>query len=334
MRGLFDLFDHRKYSLQDAATERGLHVSGQDPFGCQRAPFPLLRRGTIRKIKTVLWRDDDVHAVRVFDFRYFTDVGNETVPSPLFTCATLLANAAWPYLSITPAPGKLGFGHRFDGHEDFDVLDQEFAEAFAVRTSDEQFATALLDVEMRRYLLDHARALDIEFNGAWLFAYAEQIPVDLVPNLFGFMEDLLAHIPRVVGELYQPPLKGGIDTPMPDPGMLAAPSTDLSSSVGAFDIREASTSERLVSSVLGFNNRLPMFGATTLGDDAAQSAIDQDIIGTQSWTDIESPILALDDPESDSGAAPEFDLDGNIVEPERQDPWGPGRPLPHGSSEG
>lgn len=329
MSGLFDLFDHRAHDLLVAANRHNLESSNDDPFGCARAPFPLLRRGTLRKVKTVLWRDGDPHVVRVFDYRYFTDVGNETTPSPLFTCATALANAAWPYLSITPAPGKLGFGNRLDGHEEFDVLDQEFAAAFTVRTSDEKFATALLDVEMRRFLLDHARALDIEFNGAWAFAYAEHVPVKLVPHLFPFMEDLLGHVPRVVGALYRPPLKGGLDTPMPDPGTLAAvPQTAADEALTAFDVNEASSTERLVSTVLGYNSRLPFFESTVLATGAAEAAINADIVSTQSWTDIESPILALDD--SDDPDEPQFDLDGKAVQPGRQDPWGPGRPLPHG----
>ena len=207
------------------------------------------------------------------------------------------------------------------------MLDQEFAEAFTVRTSDDQFATALLDVEMRRFLLDHARALDIEFNGAWAFAYAEHVPVDLVPNMFAFMDDLLRHVPRVVGELYVPPLNGGIDTPMPDPGKLVG-GTQADDALDAFDIHESSSTERLVSSVLGFNNALPAFGYSALGSEAAELAMNEDIIGTQSWTDVESPILALDDPEDDDKG---YDLDGRLVQPESQDPWGPGRPLPHGS---
>jgi hypothetical protein len=330
MTGLFDLFDHRAHTLARVASQHDLESSEDDPFGCGRAPFPLLHRGTTQKVKTVLWRPHDTHAVRVFDFRYLSDIGNDTVPSPLFTCATTLANAAWPYLSITPAPGNLGFGTRFDGHKDFDVLDQEFAAAFTVRTSDDQFATALLDVEMRRFLLDHARALDIEFNGAWAFAYAEHIPVDLVPNVFAFMDDLLAHIPRVVGELFVPPLKGDINTPMPDPGTLVgAQQNPAAESLDAFDIHDSSSTERLVSSVLGFNHSLPAFGYTGVASEAAQLAIDEDIISTQSWTDVESPILALEDPEDGDG--PQYDLDGHPVRPERQDPWGPGRPLPHGS---
>lgn len=330
MSGLFSILDHRAHDLLLVANEHGLECSDEDPFGCARAPFPLLRRGTSRKVKTVLWRDRDPHWTRVFDLRYFTDTGNDTVPSPVFTCTTALANAAWPYLSITPAPGKLGFGHRIDGHKDFDVLDQEFAEAFTVRTSDDQFATALLDVEMRRFLLDHARALDIEFNGAWLFAYAEHIPVKLVPNLFLFADDLLRKIPNVVGSLYQPPLKGDLDVTMPDPGTLAMmPHSPTDDVLDAFDINESSTTERLVSTVLGHNHRLPFFDATTVAEEAAQIAIDQDIVDTQSWTDVKSPMRALDDTDE----VDEVDLDGHPLPVEHEDPWGSGRPLPHGTGD-
>ena len=328
MSGLFGIFDHRAHDLLLVANEHGFESSDDDPFGCARAPFPLLRRGTMRKVKTTLWRERDPHWMRVFDFRYFTDVGNDTIPSPVFTCTTALANAAWPYLAISPAPGKLGFGHRLDGHKDFDVLDPEFAEAFTVRTSDDQFATALLDVEMRRFLLDHARALDIEFNGAWLFAYAEHIPVNLVPDLFLFADDLLRKIPNVVGSLYTPPLKGDLDVPMPDPGTLAMmPRSGADNALDAFDVNESSGTERLVSSVLGFNNRLPFFGTTTFGEEAAQVAIDQDIVDTQSWTDVASPLHALDNSDE------EVDLDGHPLPAEHEDPWGAGRPLPHGTGD-
>ena len=237
----------------------------------------------------------DTHAVRVFDFRVPVDVGNDTVPSPLFTCATTLANAAWPYLSITPAPGNLGFGHRLDGHEDFDVLDQEFAEAFMVRTSDDRFATALLDVEMRRFLLDHARALDIEFNGAWAFAYAEHIPVELVPNVCVHGRPVG---PRAQGRgrALRPAAQGRYRHTHAGSGHTRS---DRSIRCGR-DARRLRhprvvVDRRLVSSVLGFNHSLPVFGYTGVASEAAELAMNEDIIGMQSWTDVESLILALDD---------------------------------------
>ena len=56
MRGLFDLFDHRAHDLERVAVDHDLESSEDDPFGCGRAPFPLLHRGTTQKVKTVLWR--------------------------------------------------------------------------------------------------------------------------------------------------------------------------------------------------------------------------------------------------------------------------------------
>ncbi len=325
MSGLFSIFDHRARALQVEASYRNLHSALKDPFDCKRAPFPLLRRGVDQRVKTVLWRDDDPHAVRVFDYRYFTDIKSDTVPSPLFTCATALVNAAWPYLSIRPASGKLGFATRFEEHDEIDVLDMAFAEAFNVRSSDDRFATALLDVEMRQFLLKYARALDIEFNGAWLFISAEQIPVGLAPNLFGFIDDLIDSVPPVVNSLFEPPLKGDIHTPMPDPGVLAAAGkTGADHALEAFDVNEATDTEQVVSAVLGHNNRLPFFGSTELGGARARAVFTQDIIDTQPWTEVSGPILELTSEEEFE----EYDLDGNPIHPYRQDPWGPGRILP------
>ncbi len=325
---MFDLFrsrDHRAEALGKIARARGIQFSPDDPFGCERAPFPLLRRGDTRKVSSVLWRDDDPHVVRVFDYRYFSDRGDWTDPSPLFTGATLLANAAWPYLSVTPAPGKLGFSTRLDGHHTFDMLDPAFAEAFTVRTSDDRFATALLDAGMRRFLLDTARALDIEFNGAWCFAFAEQIPVDLVPNVFGFLDDLLARIPRVVGLLYPPPLEGGMDTAMPDPGELARPEETVSDEILRASLRRRrSSSRRALGSLFGLDTQLPSYD-DMIATGAAELATHQSIIDSDRWTDIgdRSGAAADEDPDKE-----EFDLDGNPIEPHAQDPWGPGRPMP------
>lgn len=321
MRGLFNLFKDRGDDLRDEASEHGLHYAAGDPFGCARAPFPLLKRGTDQEVTSVLWRDGDTHAVRSFDFRFFTNRNNDTVPSPLFSCVTALTNSAWPYLSLSPAPGKLGIAKPFSDDERFDPLDVEFAEAFLVHCTDDRFATMLLDAPMRRFLLDHARALDIELCGAWVMMYSEHIPTDIVPSLFPFVDDFIDRVPTVVNEFYRPPLPGDIHTPMPDPGLLARKVRNGD----PFDVGTEDLTAKSISTVLGDNHRFPGFEGSILGHDIADAQMDLDMLNDPVWDSYyeASPLDALFDESEDRT---EYDLDGKPIAKGRQDPWGPGRP--------
>ena len=329
MSGLFNLFRDRDDKIGDAATADGLHYAAEDPFGCDRDPFPLLKRGTDREVNSVVWRESDTHAVRSFDYRFFMNVNNDTVPSQRFSCISAIANAAWPYLSLSPTLGTLGISKPFSEHERFDPLDLAFADAFYVHCSDDKFATMLLDAPMRSFLLENAQALDIEFNGAWLFAYSDDnIPPDVIPHLFPFIDDLLAHIPSVISEFYEPPLSGGIDTPMPDPGLLAR--KVRGGDADPFDFGDEDLTAKTISNVLGDNHRFPGFEGTFLGHDVADAQMDLDILHDRVWDSYyqASPLGSLAHPPPDGV---EYDLDGNPIVPDRQDPWGPGRSLKHKS---
>ena len=77
-------------------------------------------------------------------------------------------------------------------------------------------------VTAQEFLLTKGRAMTLQLRGTWLLALTEHIPPELLPNLFPFVDDLLAHVPSVVESLDPPPRPGGSDTPVPDGASIAA----------------------------------------------------------------------------------------------------------------
>lgn len=320
---MFSIFNHRGDDLARAMSSYPpAHYAEGDPFGCDRAPFPLLRRGDRRRVERVLWRDDDVHAVRVFDYRYERTWGSERIRSPLYTCVTALANASWPYFELDPATMATDLAGPFKGDDRLSTLDSEFDDAFVVHGADPRFVSAFLGAETRAFLLDKARALSIDLNGAWLMVHAEDVPPRLLPAFFGFVDDLLSHLAKPTAAMCKGPRPGDIHQPMPDPARIAA---ELGDSERAFD-RVADGGAAEVSDVLmGFSPLAPEFMrgfAYAAGTEAVEQAIHREMLDDPAWDVLdESPLDALAKPEE-----VEYDIDGDVIPRGLQDPWGEGRP--------
>ena len=108
-------------------------------------------------------------------------------------------------------------------------------------------------------------------KGRWLLVVSDPVSPDLVPALMGVGEAFVAHIPRVVYELWPSPFRDEEGKPL-----------------GAGD--EA-------------------YGLAVASAEASE---------LDPWTVLRSsPFRAL---EHEGG--PEYDLDGNVVEPREKDPWG------------
>lgn len=323
--GVFNIFRHRDDDVAYAAAGfPGMHAVEGDPFRCDRAPFPLLRRGDRRTVERVLWRDDDVHVVRVFDYRYARTWGNERMRSPLFTCATALANASWPYTIIRPATVSTDLVGPFEGEDRHLTLDDAFDDAFVVNTADARFVSAFLEPGDRAFLLDKARALSIELNGAWVLVSAEDVPPQLLPALFGFLDDLLQHLERSTRLFCPGPRPGDLHQPMPDP---AAVALEGLTGDGAFDRDALGAATNEADVLLGFSRLAPEFlrdFATAAGGEAVEQAIRRQMLDDPAWDALdESPLDALDEADE-----VEYDLDGNVIPRGIQNPWGEGRVAP------
>lgn len=323
---MFNIFRHRDSDVTQAITGfPGVHATEGDPFRCDRAPFPLLRRGDRRSVERVLWRDDDVHVVRVFDFRYARTWGTERIRSPLFTCATALANASWPYTVINPATVATDLAGPFDGEDRHTTLDDAFDDAFVVNATDARFVSAFLEPAERAFLLDKARALSIELNGAWVLVSAEDVPPRLLPALFGFMDDLLEHLNRSTRLWCPGPRPGDLHQPMPDP---AAVAVEGLRGDGAFDRKTLGGATNETDVLMGFSPRAPEFIRDAVigagGGWAVEQAIRRQSLDDPAWDILdESPLDALDHPDG-----VEYDLEGNVIPRGIQNPWGEGRVGP------
>ncbi len=323
MRGVFELFSDRQDEVaQAAAGAPGVQFAEGDLFGSTRAPFPLLHRGDRRVVERVLWREGDAHCVRVFDYRYEDVSGENKRRSPRYTCATALANAAWPYTDIDPASALTDFSGFFGGNDRLDIPDDAFADAFVVHGTDHRFASAFLEAGTRAFLLNTARALSVTLNGAWLLVSSPKVPADLVPAYFGFVDDLLRHLEKPTRAIAPGPLPGDLHRAMPDPGAVRITGGGLD----PFARSDEGGATLLEDELLGFHSHVPAVfrDLTTAGAaEMAEQAIRQRMLADPAWEEVfeAHPLGALREPE-----APERGVDGELLPRGRQDPWGPGRP--------
>ena len=314
---MFDLFHHRARDVSKAAFAAGVQLAEDDPFDSARAPFELFRRGQLQRVERTLWRPADTHNVRVFEYRYESVYGDHRDSSPLFSCATALVNAAWPPLLVCPRPLHPEREEIDTGGDDLELESDEFNEAFRVHGPDQRFAYALLDAGMQELLLGKARALTLHFRGTWLLASTEHIPPQLLPELFPLVDDLLAHIPAVVADLYPPPLPGGLDTVVPDGTFGSNDPTDPS-------VLARKQADDLLSGASALDRGVTTLAAAGLGADAVEASLAAEVIEDPSWQALDRGHFdGLRDPAAEG---PEYDLDGNPIQAHGQDPWGPGLP--------
>jgi hypothetical protein len=257
------------------AARHGLEYSQVDPFGCTRVAFPLFRKGDGRTAENVVWRDQgNGLPVRAFDFSYYTETrdqaGNAVRSHKRFSCVMAQLDGAWPEVSITreglfeKALGFVGFG-------DIELESDEFNRRFALRCPDRRFAVTLVDPRMIGFLLSTDAQFGFFVKGRWLLVVSDPVDPELVPALMGIADAFVAHIPRVVYELWPSPFRDAEGRPLPaaDEG----------------------------------------YGLAMAAAEAAE---------LDPWTVLRStPYDALED-----GDRPEYDLDGNLVEPQEEDPWG------------
>ena len=257
------------------AARHGLEYSPFDPFGCTRVAFPLFRKGDGRTAEHVMWRErPDGLALRGFAFSYYDDVeaesGQVARRHKHFTCVMAQVDGAWPEVSIS-REGILEKALDLVGLGDIELESDGFNRRFALRSPDRRFAVTMVDARMIEFLLSTEARFAFFVKGRWALLVSEPVGPDMVPALMRVGEAFVAHIPRVVYELWPSPFRDADGRP------LAAGDED--------------------------------YGAAL----AAAEAAEQD-----PWT-----VLRSNPPEAlDEGAGPEYDLDGNVVDAQPEDPWG------------
>lgn len=282
----------RERLLPIVAQHARMSFSEVDQFNCAAVPFPLFRAGDGRHVENVMWREGtNGTAVRVFDYGYYVErrdnAGFTTRTWSYFSCATTEHGGSWPPIRIGPE----GMVRRLAEHlgmRHIDLESEEFNRMFVVHCDDPKFATALLDPQMMEFLLSTGGALELSTKGRFLLVSCPRLDdARLVPGLAQVAETFIAHVPPVVRELYPDFPKGGPDT------------TDMAAPADATD---------------------------TAGNPA--NWLFRDIERTEPEPFMFAPAPDFHSPASlDPTPGVDHDLDGHVVTPHEQDPWGEGRDL-------
>jgi len=199
----------RRRALPAAARSAGLEYSPDDQFKCTAVAFPLFRAGDGRQVQDVMWRPDtgtDHPApVRVFDYSYYDEYrdknGHVRKQWSYFTCALVQHHGSWPQLSVKPE-GVLDKAEQFLGGDDIQFESEEFNRTFAVHCEDRRFASALIDPQMMEILLKTGGTISLDTMGRFLLLSSDPLDPPVLPRLLAMAEDVLAHVPPAVWELY------------------------------------------------------------------------------------------------------------------------------------
>lgn len=195
----------RREELAAMAFQLGLDFSADDPFGCLSYPFALLTKGDGRGTENVMWGAWREMPVRGFDYWYYEEStdskGNRTKTYHRYSCAVTEIDAACSHLMIDRENLFTSLADRL-GLRDIEFESEDFNRRFNVKSEDPKFANDIIDARMIRWLLQTDGAFRFEVCGRWLLAYSKKRrPQELVP-LFGTLQQLREHVPRVVYELY------------------------------------------------------------------------------------------------------------------------------------
>ncbi len=238
LAGLYQAYRRsaRQRDIPAAARRAGLDYRAEDRFNCTAIAFPLFRAGKGRTVENVMWRpaagtEDGGEPVRVFDYGYYDEYhdknGQVHQRWHYFTCALVNHNGSWPQLRVT-REGLLDKAEHVLGGGDIDFESEEFNRMFAVDCADRRFASALIDPQMMEILLKTGGTISLETMGRFLLLSSDPLDPPVMPRLLAMAEDVLAHVPPAVWELY-PKLPEGAGTEI-------FPISDDSSGLGRPDL--------------------------------------------------------------------------------------------------
>jgi len=176
-----------------------------DALGFLDRPFLLAHvPASVRDVENTSWGTWMGRDVAVVEYWF----ARTSDPSPdddeYFTCVLVPCPIEWPLLAVLPERLE----HRvLDGVTSVDVeLELEsFNRAFAVRTENRRFATALLDARMMEWLLGLPAGSGFEVRSGTLLFH---VPRTVARNIEGALEttrSFLERVPPVVASLYGTP---------------------------------------------------------------------------------------------------------------------------------
>ena len=208
----------RADDLATVAARNGLHHSGSDPFGCTRVAFSLFHKGDGRSVENVVWRDrPDGLATRAFDYSYYVeardDLGHMRRSYTRFSCVMAQIDGSWPDVTIQRSH-LLDKALSLVGLGDIKLESDEFNRRFALRSPDRRFAVTLVDAQMIDFLMSTDACFAFAVKGRWVLLASDPVAPALVPALMRVGETFVAHIPRVVYELWPSPFRDAQGQPL------------------------------------------------------------------------------------------------------------------------
>jgi hypothetical protein len=277
-------------ALPKVAAAAGLQFATSDIFGCTAVAFPIFREGDGRKVENVMWRDGiNGLPVRVFDYGWYSEHrdtnGQVNRRWQYFSCALAQHNGKWPVIRISRQGLADTVGERL-GLRSVDLESEEFNRRFFVQCADRKFATDLLVPQMMELLLSTDGRITFETKGRFLLLTTSRVDAHLMPGLLNVADRFVALVPPLVFELY---------------GRVPDDAGDASTPVGEEGMPNGGLLRR--------SSSTPTARRWTPQDH--QFAPPPDF---RRESDPWDPTPGI-----------EHDLDGNVVDTSREDPWGDGR---------
>jgi hypothetical protein len=187
---------------RDEARTLGFTSATGDPLGFLDRGFRFLRlSASVREIENTSWGTWRGMDVAVFDYWFARSGDPSRDDYEYYTCVVAPAERSWPGLAVFPERLE----HRLAGvvgQGDLDLELEAFNRAFAVRTDDRRFASALLDARMMQWLLDLPRGSGFEIAAdSLLFHTPRRVDRDL-EHILETLATFRDRIPPVVRSLY------------------------------------------------------------------------------------------------------------------------------------
>lgn len=194
----------RRGSFDAQARRAGLHAQAGDPLGLLRMPFALFRRAaSVRDLENTAHGVRNGREIVIADYWYAPSSNPTLDDYRRFVCVIEPDRSEWVDLSVTPM-GPIAAARDAVGLERVDTESERFNRAFEVRASDRRFAAAFLDARMMHWLMQQAPGMGVEIAQGRLMMFEPRTvaSVDDVERALERFDDLLRHLPAVVGSWY------------------------------------------------------------------------------------------------------------------------------------
>ena len=167
--------------------------------------FSLFRQGDRRKWYDVMYDSAAPSHTRVFEYWYETTStssnGRQQQNKTYHTCCVFEVEVMCPRLHIS----KENIFTRFADHlgmADIDFESEEFNHEFNVKSTDQRFASAVVDPLMMQWLLDNGSKCSFELNSTWGLLVSHHVKPLEMPGVYSLADQFRRHIPTVVASLY------------------------------------------------------------------------------------------------------------------------------------